>query len=75
MKVFNHNFSKAIVRIFAYCDLLGSGECVRTFTVFDSQSLSNVLHGLLRLGYRFDGDRYIKETSFYNYIAYVSYVC
>lgn len=75
MKVFNHNFSKAIVRIVAQCDLLNSNDCVKTYTVFDAQSLSNILHGLLGIGYRFDGARYIKETSFYNYIAYVSYVC
>lgn len=75
MKVFNHNYSKAIVRIVAQCDLLNSTDCVKTYTVFDSQSLSNILHGLLGSGYRFDGACYIKETSFYNYIAYVSYVC
>lgn len=75
MELFNHNFSKAIVRIIAHCDLLDSTDCVKTYTVFDSQSLSNLLHGLLCSGYRFDGVRYIKDTSFYNYIAYVTYFC
>lgn len=75
MNLFNHKFSKAIVRIIAQCDLLSSVDCVKTYTVFDTQSLSNITNGLLSCGYRFDGCRYIKETSFYNYIAYVTYEC
>lgn len=69
----NHNFTKAIVRVVAQCDLLDSSNFVKTYTVFDSQSLSNLIRGLLRSGYRFDGVRYVKDTSFYHYIVTVSY--
>lgn len=75
MKVFNHNFTKAVVRIVSQCDLLKSSECVKTYTVFDPESLSSILNGLLDLDYHFDGALYIKETSFYKYIASVTYVC
>ena len=71
--LFNHNFTKAIVRIVAQCDLLNSNDCVKTYTVFDSQSLSNLIRGLYCDGYRFDGARYVKDTSFYHYIAFVTY--
>ena len=36
MNLFNHKFSKAIVRIIAQCDLLSSVDCVKTYTVFDT---------------------------------------
>lgn len=70
----NHNFTKAVVSVVAQCDLLEYSDCVKTYTVFDSQSLSNLIRGLLRSGYRFNGAHYVKDTSFYHYIASVSYV-